>query len=130
MKKVAIIACGTHRASGLGCPGDWKCLKAAALGEGKFGEPSLVVAFISCQCPGHAVIPMHVQAGRLSGISPDVIHISTCFADLNPKCPYRGPEELAALIESKTGVPVVLGSHPYPIEGRKTSRGESGTDSK
>ena len=36
MKKVAIIGCGAYMNSGYGCPGEWRCLKAAAVGEGKF----------------------------------------------------------------------------------------------
>ncbi len=121
MKKVAIVACGTHRASGYSCPGEWRCLKAAALGEGMFEEPSQVVTFVSCECPGHTVIPALVQSKELSGIRPDAIHISTCLTDVKPKCPYWGPQELARLIESKTGIPVVLGSHPYPLDGQRYS---------
>ena len=37
MRKVAVIGCGAYMDSGYGCPGEWRCLKAAALGEGKFG---------------------------------------------------------------------------------------------
>jgi predicted metal-binding protein len=32
--------------SGNDCPGEWRCLKAAVLGEGKSDEPSQVVAFV------------------------------------------------------------------------------------
>ena len=119
MKKVVIVACGTHRASGYSCTGEWRCLKAAALGQGNFVEPSQVVAFVSCECPGYTVIPTLVQSEELSGIRPDAIHISTCLTQVKPKCPYRSTEELARLIENKTGIPVVLGSHPYPNHGPK-----------
>jgi hypothetical protein len=30
MKKVAIVGCGSYMDSGYGCPGEWRCLKAAA----------------------------------------------------------------------------------------------------
>ena len=33
MKKVAVIGCGAYMDSGYGCPGEWRCLKAAALGD-------------------------------------------------------------------------------------------------
>jgi hypothetical protein len=42
MEKVAIVGCGAYMDSGYGCPGEWRCLKAAALGEGSFENPSLV----------------------------------------------------------------------------------------
>jgi len=48
MEKIAVVGCGAYMDSGYGCPGEWRCLKAAALGEGKFEEPSSVVAFVKC----------------------------------------------------------------------------------
>ncbi|MDH3964478.1 MAG: CGGC domain-containing protein, partial [Deltaproteobacteria bacterium] len=42
MKKVMVVGCGAYMDSGYGCAGEWRCLKAAALGEGKFDEPSQV----------------------------------------------------------------------------------------
>jgi hypothetical protein len=57
MKKVAVVGCGAYMESGYGCPGEWRCLKAAALGEGKFDEPSQVVAFVQCECPGRTAAP-------------------------------------------------------------------------
>ncbi len=39
MKTVAIVGCGAYMDSGYGCAGEWRCLKAAALGEGNFDEP-------------------------------------------------------------------------------------------
>ena len=35
MKKIGIIGCGSYMDSGYGCPGEWRCLKAAAVGDGK-----------------------------------------------------------------------------------------------
>ncbi|MCJ7539316.1 MAG: hypothetical protein MUO88_06590 [Desulfobacterales bacterium] len=43
MEKIAIIGCGAYMDSGYGCAGEWRCLKAAALGEGEIEEPSSVV---------------------------------------------------------------------------------------
>ena len=43
MEKVVVVGCGAYMDSGHGCPGEWRCLKAAALGEGTFENPSQVV---------------------------------------------------------------------------------------
>jgi len=36
MGKIAIAGCGAYMDSGYGCPGEWQCLKAATLREGRF----------------------------------------------------------------------------------------------
>jgi predicted metal-binding protein len=113
MKKIAIVGCGSYMDSGYGCPGEWRCLKAAMLGEGDFEEASQVMAFVRCECPGRAAPPNVGMAIKLSEIKPDVIHFSTCMAKAKPKCPYRDPEEMAKIIEEKTGVNVMLGTHNY-----------------
>ena len=113
MKKVAIVGCGAYMDSGYGCPGEWRCLKAAALGEGSFSEPASVVAFVECECPGRTVVPNLKLAAKLSEIAPDVIYFSSCLANANPKCPYFTPEELAKIVENATGTEVVLGTHEY-----------------
>lgn len=113
MKKVAIVGCGAYMDSGYGCPGEWRCLKAAALGEGTFDEPSTVVSFVKCECPGRTVIPNLGMATKLSELKPDKIYFSSCLANAKPACPYFKPEELAKMVENKTGVTVVLGTHDY-----------------
>lgn len=113
MKKVAVVGCKAYMDSGYGCPGEWRCMKAAALGDGKFDEPSSVIAFVACECPGRAVVPTIGMAARLSEIKPDVIHLSSCLVNANPKCPYTSPEDLAKIIESGTGIKVVMGTHDY-----------------
>jgi len=113
MKKVAIVGCGAYMDSGYGCPGEWRCLKAAALGEGHFEEPSCVVALIKCECPGRTVAPNLGMAMKLAEWKPDVIHLSSCMASAKPACPYASPEQMAEIIESKTKVKVVLGTHDY-----------------
>jgi predicted metal-binding protein len=113
MKKVAIVGCGAYMDSGYGCPGEWRCLKAAALGEGKFDEPSAVVAFVTCECPGRSVTPNLGMAAKLSEIRPDAIYFSSCLTNAKPACPYATPEELAAIVQDKTGIPVTLGTHDY-----------------
>ena len=113
MKKVAVIGCGAYMESGYGCPGEWRCLKAAALGEGKFEEPSQVFAFVKCECPGRTALPNTGMAMKLSEIKPDVIHLSSCLVNAKPGCPYMSAEELAGAIEANTGIKVVLGTHDY-----------------
>ena len=99
--------------SGYGCPGEWRCLKAAALGEGVFDEPGRVVSFIKCECPGRTLVPTMGMAMKLSEIKPDVIHLSSCLVNARPGCPYSSPEEMAEILEDKTGIKVVLGTHEY-----------------
>jgi len=113
MKKVAIVGCGAYQDSGYGCPGEWRCLKAAALGEGSFDEPVQVVSFVKCVCPGRSLAPNLGMAAKLSEIKPDEIYFSSCLVNAKPGCPYADAEELAKIIENKTGVTVTLGTHEY-----------------
>lgn len=113
MKKVAVIGCGAYMDSGYGCPGEWRCLKAAALGEGKFEEPSQVVSFLKCECPGRTLVPNLGMATKLSELKPDVIHLSSCLVNAKPGCPYGKPEDFADIIQQKTGINVILGTHEY-----------------
>jgi len=113
MKKVAVVGCGAYMDSGYGCPGEWRCLKAAASGEGNFDEPAQVVSFVKCECPGRAMLPTIGMAMKLSEIKPDQIYLSSCLVNAKPGCPYSSADEMAALIEHKTGIPVVQGTHAY-----------------
>ena len=113
MRKVMVVGCGAYMDSGYGCPGEWRCLKAASLGEGEFPEPSSVVGFVKCECPGRSLAPNLGMAMRLSEQKPDAIHLSSCLVNAKPACPYGTPEEFAAIVENKTGIPVVLGTHAY-----------------
>lgn len=113
MKKVVIVGCGSYMDSGYGCPGEWRCLKAAALGDGKFEEESQVIGFVKCECPGRPMAPNTGMTIKMSEIKPDAIYLSSCMANAKPDCPYSTPEEKAAYIEGKTGVKVILGTHDY-----------------
>ena len=104
MKKVAIIACGAYMDNGYGCPGEWRCLKAAAMGEGSFDEESSVLAFVKCTCPGRPTIPNLGMAIKALEVKPDAIYLSSCLVNENPGCPYFEPQELAKNIEDKTGI--------------------------
>ncbi|WP_456468760.1 CGGC domain-containing protein [Archaeoglobus sp.] len=112
MKDVFIVACGRYMDTTYGCPGEWRCLKAAALGEGKFEEPVRVMAFVRCECPGNTLIPNIGMAMKLSEIKPEEIYLSSCMLR-DPGCPYKSAEEWAKIIEENTGIPVKLGTHQY-----------------
>ena len=113
MKKVMVVGCGAYMDSGYGCPGEWRCLKAAALGEGNFDEPMQVVGFVKCECPGRSLAPNAAMAMKLSETKPDVIHLSSCLVNAKPGCPYATAEEMAAILQKKTGVEVKLRTHEY-----------------
>ena len=113
MKKVAVVGCGAYMDSGYGCPGEWRCLKAAALGDGTFDEPSQVIWLLKCQCPRRSTVTNAGMAIKLSEIKPDTIYLSSCLANTRPDCPYGTAEELAKMLEGKTGIQVVIGTHDY-----------------
>ena len=113
MEKVIIVGCGSYMDSGYGCPGEWRCLKAAALGEGQFEQPAQVIAFVKCQCPGRSIVSNVGMAIKLAEIKPDKIYLSSCMANAKPGCPYNDPQEVAKMIENKFGTSVVLGTHDY-----------------
>ena len=113
MKKAVIVGCGAYMDAGYGCAGEWRCLKAAALGEHSFDEPYQVTGFVRCECPGRTIAPNTGLAIKMSEMKPDVIHLSTCMVNAKPECPYTTPEEKAQIIEGKTGIKVILGTHDY-----------------
>ena len=113
MKKVAVIGCGAYMDSGYGCPGEWRCLKAASLGDHKFDEESQVVSFIKCECPGRALIPTIGMSMKLSEIKPDAIYLSSCLVNAKPGCPYSSAEEMANIISKNFGIEVIQGTHDY-----------------
>jgi len=113
MEKIMVVGCGAYMDSGYGCPGEWRCLKAAALGEGNFDKPAQVIGFVKCECPGRSLAPNLGMAIKLSEIKPDAVYLSTCLAKAKPDCPYSNPDEMAKIIEGKTGVRVVQGTHDY-----------------
>jgi predicted metal-binding protein len=113
MEKVAVVGCGAYMDSGYGCPGEWRCLKAAALGEGNFDNPSQVVSFVKCECPGRSLGPNVGMAIKLSEIKPDKIYLTSCLANAKPGCPYTTADEMAEIIAQKTGIEVIQGTHDY-----------------
>jgi predicted metal-binding protein len=114
MEKVAIVGCGAYMDSGYGCAGEWRCLKAAAFGEGSFENASQVLAFVKCECPGRSLVANMGLAIKMLEVKPDKIYLSSCFANAKPSCPYSEAQEIAKILENKTGIPVLLGTHDYP----------------
>jgi predicted metal-binding protein len=113
MEKVAVIGCGAYMDSGYGCPGEWRCLKAAALGEGTFENPAQVISFLKCECPGRSTVANMGMAMKLAEMKPDKIYLSSCMANAKPACPYATVDEMAQMIENKTGIEVIQGTHDY-----------------
>jgi predicted metal-binding protein len=113
MKNVIIVGCGAYMESGYGCPGEWRCMKAAALGEGNFSESVNVIGFVRCECPGRAAPPNVGLTAKMSGITPDAVHLSSCLVGANPPCPYFTADELVKFIEDKTGFKVEKKTHDY-----------------
>lgn len=113
MKKILIVGCGSYMDAGYGCPGEWRCLKAAALGDGNFEEASQVMGFIKCECPGRATAPNIGMTIKLSEVKPDAIYLSNCMAKAKPDCPYSTVEEKIKIIEEKTGITAKAGTHNY-----------------
>ena len=115
MKKVFIVGCGAYMDSTYGCPGEWRCLKAAAIGSSKFQEPAQVIGFVRCVCPGRALIPNIQMSIKLSEIVPDEIYISNCMAEAKIGCPYMSIDKVVDLIKNDIKVPVVVGTHDYKV---------------
>ena len=113
MEKIAIVGCGAYMDSGYGCAGEWRCLKAAALGEGNFDEPCQVIALVKCECPGRSLASNMGVAIKMSEMKPDKIYLSSCLVNAKPGCPYSNAKELSKILEEKTGIEVLLGTHDY-----------------
>lgn len=113
MQKVMIVGCGAYMDASYGCPGEWRCLKAASLGEGEFDQEGQVVGFVRCECPGRATATNVALSIKGSEIRPDAIYLSTCLVKPKPACPHMTADELAAMIQAKTGIPVHQGTHAY-----------------
>jgi predicted metal-binding protein len=113
MEKVAVIGCGAYMDNGYGCPGEWRCLKAASLGEGNFEKSSQVVSFLKCECPGRSLVPNMGMAMKLSEIKPEKIYLSSCLVNAKPGCPYASADEMASILANKFGVEVIKGTHDY-----------------
>lgn len=59
------------------------------------------------------LVPTLGMAAKLLEIKQDEIHFSTCMAKAQPPCRYIKAEDMAKLVEEKTSIKVVLGTHDY-----------------
>ena len=84
-----------------------------ALGQHSFDEPTQVIAFIRCECPGRTMVSNLGMAMKLSEMRPDAVYLSSCLVNAKPGCPYGSAEEYAKLIEDKHDIKVILGTHDY-----------------
>ena len=117
MAKVAVLYC--KRIKDHSCIGCAKCYKAISERNGEYGKHDEVelVAMTDCgDCPG-LVVPriklLSEVAGSL-GRDIEVLHLGTCvkLAMETAQCPIDF-DDLKAIVESKFGVPMILGTHSY-----------------
>lgn len=112
MTKIGIIICDRYRSCGGG-----KCFRALAERRAAFArypaqETVEVVGYSSCGgCPGGNVesVPEEMKKN-----GAQVIHLATGLVVGYPPCPYI--RDFKAFIETKFGIPVVVGTHPVPLK--------------
>ena len=111
MKKIGIIICNRYHT----CAGG-KCLRALRNREGAFAryrdEEVELVGYTTCGgCPGGNIesVPEEMKKN-----GAEVIHLATGFVVGYPPCPSI--VQFKQFIESKYGIPVVVGTHPIPLK--------------
>jgi len=108
--KVGIVICDRYSA----CAGG-KCFRSARSHEGGFAmyspeEAVEVVGFVSCGgCPGGNI---EYAPEEMIKNGAEAIHLATGMVVGYPPCPYV--DYFVEFIESRYGVPVVVGTHPVP----------------
>ena len=110
MKKIGIIICARYRDCGGG-----KCFRALRERSGAFSiypadEAVEIVGYSTCGgCPGGNVelVPEEMKKN-----GAEVIHLATGLVVGYPPCPYIS--DFKAFLETKYGIPVVVGTHPIP----------------
>ncbi|MGA9751772.1 MAG: CGGC domain-containing protein [Acidobacteriota bacterium] len=110
MTRIGIIICDRYR----GCAGG-KCFRALRERVGAFSryasvEAVEIVGYSTCGgCPGGNVesVPSEMMKN-----GAEAIHLATGLVVGYPPCPYLG--EFKAYIETRLGIPVIVGTHPIP----------------
>ena len=110
--KIGIIICGRYQTCGGG-----KCLRAVRERVGGFArypkdEPVEVVGYSYCGgCPGGNVeyVPEEMKKN-----GAEVIHLATGLVVGYPPCPRI--RQFKQFIETRYGLPVVVGTHPIPLK--------------
>jgi predicted metal-binding protein len=112
MKKIGIIICGRYQTCGGG-----KCFRSLRERVGGFArypknEPVDVVGYSYCGgCPGGNIeyVPEEMKKS-----GAEVVHLATGLVVGYPPCPYI--REFKEFIETRYGLPVVVGTHPIPLK--------------
>ena len=108
--KIGIVICDRYRE----CAGG-KCFRSAAEREGGFArysaeEPLEVVGYTTCGgCPGGNI---EYEPEEMIKNGAEAIHLATGLVVGFPPCPSI--DYFKEFIESRYGVPVVVGTHPIP----------------
>jgi len=112
MKKIGIIICGRYKTCGGG-----KCLRALRERVGAFArypkdEPVELAGYSYCgDCPGGNVETVPEEMIKNGA---EVIHLATGLIVGYPPCPNI--RRFKEFIETKYGIPVVIGTHPIPLK--------------
>ncbi len=114
MSKIGIIICARYQSCGGG-----KCFRALRERVGAFArypknEPVEIVGFSYCGgCPGGNVesVPEEMKKN-----GAQVIHLATGLIVGYPPCPNL--RKFKEFIETRYGLPVVVGTHPIPLKYR------------
>jgi predicted metal-binding protein len=112
MKKIGIIICARYQECGGG-----KCFRALRERVGAFSiypkdETVEIVGYSYCGgCPGGNIeyVPEEMKKN-----GAEVIHLATGFVVGYPPCPSI--KQFKQFIETKYGLPVVVGTHPIPLK--------------
>jgi len=119
MKRVGIIICARYQSCGGG-----KCFRALRERRGGFGryaieEPVEIVGYSSCGgCPGGNV--EYVPSEFLKN-GCDAVHLATGLVVGYPPCPHI--RQFKTFIETRYGLPVIIGTHPIPLKYMETHGG-------
>jgi len=112
MKKIGIIICARYQECGGG-----KCFRALRERVGAFSiypkdEAVEIVGYSHCGgCPGGNIeyVPEEMKKN-----GAELIHLATGFVVGYPPCPSI--VQFKQFIETKYGLPVVVGTHPIPLK--------------
>ena len=117
MARIAMLYC--KRIKDESCAACIKCFKAIEKRDGEFGrfDDIEVVAWTHCgDCPGLTVprVKQLKETAEYLGTNFDVVYMGTCMklAMETAECPIDF-DSMAAILKSKFGVEVILGTHPY-----------------
>jgi predicted metal-binding protein len=117
MARIAILYC--KRIKDHSCIACAKCFKGIAEKDAELAryEQIELVAMTDCgDCPGLVAprVKLLTEVARGLGRQIDVIHLGTCvkLAMETAQCPIDY-DDIKAVIESRFGVPLVLGTHSY-----------------